>query len=195
MLEALNEAKLDWVNTDGKDNRYCLGSLFSGKDGRSVDRRDHSDVASSQIGGQAWQLVVISIRPPVFNHYIPTFLVTGSGEALEERRHKMCGCAGGCGIEISNQWHCRLLCTHSERPGRSGGTDKAEKCAPSHCPSQARERIVTGQTGRLEVVKLALGNVRFGSKADIDVCPSDVRFTSESGHSELGLFQCSNSSG
>ena len=40
MLEALNEAKLDWVNTDGKDNRYCLGSSFSGKDGRSVDRRD-----------------------------------------------------------------------------------------------------------------------------------------------------------
>jgi hypothetical protein len=28
--------------------------------------------------------------------------------------------------------------------------------------------IVAGQSGRLEVDRLALGNVRFGSKADID---------------------------
>ena len=32
---------------------------------------------------------------------------------------------------------------------------------------RSERRIVAGQTGRLEVVKLALGNVRFGSKADI----------------------------
>jgi hypothetical protein len=42
--------------------------------------------------------------------------------------------------------------------------------------------MVAGQTGRLEVVKLALGNVRFGSKADIHPHSADVRFTPKSGH-------------
>src|SRR5207249_4850792 len=42
--------------------------------------------------------------------------------------------------------------------------------------------IVAGQTGRLEVVRLALGNVRFGSLADIPARPHPVCFTSESGH-------------
>jgi hypothetical protein len=46
-------------------------------------------------------------------------------------------------------------------------------------------------------------NVRFGSLADISECPSDVRFTPESGHwnsvakcplcAISGLMQCSNS--
>jgi hypothetical protein len=34
-------------------------------------------------------------------------------------------------------------------------------------PLRGRGWIVAGQSGRLEVVKTALGNVRFGSKADI----------------------------
>jgi hypothetical protein len=34
----------------------------------------------------------------------------------------------------------------------------------------SEQGIVAGQTGRLEVVKTALANVRFGSKADIEVC-------------------------
>src|SRR5262249_46697921 len=42
--------------------------------------------------------------------------------------------------------------------------------------------IVAGQTGRLEVVKTALSNVRFGSKVDIAQCETNVRFTPKSGH-------------
>jgi hypothetical protein len=49
-------------------------------------------------------------------------------------------------------------------------------------PQGSAEGIVAGQTGRLEVVKTALSNVRFGSKADISVVVIDVRFTPESGH-------------
>ena len=37
-------------------------------------------------------------------------------------------------------------------------------------------------TGRLEVVRSALGNVRFGSLADIEASPRHVRFTPNSGH-------------
>jgi hypothetical protein len=42
--------------------------------------------------------------------------------------------------------------------------------------------MVAGQTGSLEVVGSALGNVRFGSKADIAGCQADVRFNPKSGH-------------
>src|SRR5262249_61765764 len=65
-------------------------------------------------------------------------------------------------------------------------------------------RIVAVQTGRLEVVRLAQGNVRFGSKADIAALPINVRYTPESGHRRVrvprplcaksGLMQCSISS-
>ena len=59
---------------------------------------------------------------------------------------------------------------------------KRNELASSHCPSQTGEWIVAGQTGRLEVVKLALGNVRFGSKADIPERLLYVSFTPKSGH-------------
>jgi len=52
-------------------------------------------------------------------------------------------------------------------------------------PQGSKRGIVAGQTGRLEVVKTALRNVRFGSKADIEACPRNVRFTPESGHQNL----------
>jgi hypothetical protein len=46
----------------------------------------------------------------------------------------------------------------------------------------SEQGIVAGQTGRLEVVKTALANVRFGSKADIVRDQLNVRFTPKSGH-------------
>jgi len=42
--------------------------------------------------------------------------------------------------------------------------------------------MVAGRAGSLEVVGSALGNVRFGSKADIVAPPTNVRFIPESGH-------------
>src|SRR5262249_47340128 len=54
-------------------------------------------------------------------------------------------------------------------------------------PPRPRSRIVANETGRLEVVKTALGNVRFGSKADIRVYPRDVRFTSKA---DIGAQPC-----
>jgi hypothetical protein len=46
-----------------------------------------------------------------------------------------------------------LLRVSTERPSRRSAADKANKFAPSHCPSQSRRGIVAGQTGRLEVVR------------------------------------------
>jgi len=80
--------------------------------------------------------------------------------------------------------HCRrLLCACGERPSHGAAAGKANKFAPSHGPSQVlRSGMVAGQTGSLEVVESALGDVRFGSKADIALVKSDVRFTPKRRH-------------
>src|SRR6516164_5942509 len=73
-------------------------------------------------------------------------------------------------------WYRRLLCVrqsgHGAAPPRSVMNSRR-----LIAPPRPGSRIVAGQTGRLEVVGLALGNVRFGSKADISECPTVVRFT------------------
>jgi hypothetical protein len=51
------------------------------------------------------------------------------------------------------------------------------------CPKGSEQAIVASQTDRLEVVKTALSNVRFGSEADMARLNFDVRFTPESRHS------------
>src|SRR5215831_4422319 len=56
-------------------------------------------------------------------------------------------------------------------------------------PQGSEQGIVAGQTGWLEVDKTALGDVRFGSKADIASDQPNVRFTPESGHS-LAQLSC-----
>jgi hypothetical protein len=42
--------------------------------------------------------------------------------------------------------------------------------------------MVAGRTGSLEVVESVLGDVCFGSKADIGALSINVRFTPKSGH-------------
>jgi hypothetical protein len=134
-LRLLNEAKLDWINTDGKNNWYCTGSFFGGEYRRSVDRGDHSNITSNQIGSQARQLVVISVRPSVFNEYIPTLFVASSGKALSKGCHKMGGCTRGCGIKISDHRDRRLLCAGDVWPSGHHAAEQAKKLAPSHLPA------------------------------------------------------------
>src|SRR5215469_1044648 len=51
-------------------------------------------------------------------------------------------------------------------------------------PAPSSELASYRQTGRVEVVRRSLADVRFGSKADISACPRHVRFTPKSGHQQ-----------
>src|SRR5262249_40591687 len=95
-----------------------------------------------------------------------------------------------------------LLRSQCKRPcGRR--TNKRDEVAPPHCLPRGSDRASYRVTGRLEVVRLTLGNVRFGSKADMAAHSLDVRFTPKSGHwnsvakcplcAKSGHMQCSNS--
>src|SRR5215469_1816264 len=68
-------------------------------------------------------------------------------------------------LEEPNQRHGGLLRTRRERPCRHTA-NKRDELAPPHLFAPTRKRhIVAGQSGK--VVRLPLGDVRFGSKADI----------------------------
>ena len=55
------------------------------------------------------------------------------------------------------------------------------------CFRSPEHGIVTGQSGRLEVVRSGLRNVRFVSLADIWLKTRDVCFTPKSGHSAVSV--------
>jgi hypothetical protein len=87
----------------------------------------------------------------------------------------------------SSQW-VRLLCTRSERPNGCRSHNNVDEIASPHVhPKGSEQGIVAGQTGRLEVDKTALGDLRFGSKADIGARPINVPFTPKA---DIGTQLC-----
>src|SRR5262249_52235383 len=100
---------------------------------------------------------------------------------------------------------CKLLRKRAWRgkPANRTAANQNDKISPSYqLPApKLGTRIVAGQTAKSEVVRLARGNVRFGSKADILLSPTNVRFTPNSGHwnsaaqcplcAKSGLMHCS----
>ncbi|HVI65507.1 MAG TPA: hypothetical protein VM910_23435, partial [Bradyrhizobium sp.] len=59
--------------------------------------------------------------------------------------------------------------------------NKRDELAPSHVPSQA-ENTPYQRDPDCASQQIRVADVRFGSKADISECPSDVRFTPKSRH-------------
>ena len=73
----------------------------------------------------------------------------------------------------------RLLCAPSKRPYHGRAGNSFNEVASPHClPQVSAGGIVAGQTGKLEVVKTALSNVR---SSDIARVTRQVRFTPQSG--------------
>jgi hypothetical protein len=92
-------------------------------------------------------------KSPVYGYFISASQAPGRSLAI-----KAPATWAECARMTSGRLAVNSLCTCSERAGHSGAANKANKFAPSHCPSQAqRSGIVAGQTGGLEMVRLALG--------------------------------------
>jgi len=86
LVQAGNESKLNWIGTNVKDNRNCGGRSF-GRNGsrRAPERNDHADLPASQIGGQPLQLIVVALRPTIFDRQIQTFGIASFLQAVPER--------------------------------------------------------------------------------------------------------------
>jgi hypothetical protein len=87
--------------------RACF--CFGRKNRRGIDCRDHGDLATNQLGGQARQLAIVTFSQSVLNRDVLTVNVAAVSQASTILLHKVCSCAGGRGVKISNHRHRRLL--------------------------------------------------------------------------------------
>src|SRR6516225_10076680 len=94
------------------------------------------------------------------------------------------GCASGGKADDDahrSRWIILRSC-NARGCGQHGGTrHQMEKLSARKCHDDA-PRARTSSTGTPLIISNSRLNVRFGSKADIEAPPFDVRFTPESGH-------------
>ena len=85
-VEARYETRLDRIGGADKDDRDRVGGRFRGfrRIGAAPGEND-SDVSSNQLVGQGRQLVVVTLRPAIFDDNIPTFRVPIFLQASTER--------------------------------------------------------------------------------------------------------------
>src|SRR5262245_25569385 len=130
-VEAFYEAKLYRVNTDGKDDRYCLGRRFGGKNGRRIDGSNYGHLPLNQFGGQSRQLVIVSVAPAIFDGYISIFVIPSGTQAATEGFHEVRRGGSRSGVEISNYRERALLSPRRQWP-RDGRTSQRKEVAPLH---------------------------------------------------------------
>jgi hypothetical protein len=75
-----------------------------------------------------------------------------------------------------------LLRVRDERPCRRHAADKRDEIASPHRLPLKRSSYPTMRTVHGASQQIWITDVRFGSKADINACLRDVRFTPKSGH-------------
>ena len=110
-----DQSELDWVAASGENNRnrrsYGLRHEVSGGAGRGNDRNSVAD----KIADQCWQVIILALRPTIFDGDILTFDITGFFLALEESTDHGRKTIGRSTIEKSDHWHRRLLGTRGKR--------------------------------------------------------------------------------
>ena len=179
-VQTADEAELDRVAARFEDDRYSFGRGLCRKCRRSAGRSNHGHLTVYQIGRHGRQPIAATLRPPVFDNYVTAINVTGFAQPFEKGRGLSRVTLGRSEVEKTNNRHRRLLRTCRKRPRRRR-TKKRDELASPHClPPRLRHVTVAIYTGTREGV--GLGDVRFGSKADMCGAIRYVRFAPNSGH-------------
>jgi hypothetical protein len=82
-VEAGDEADLDRVGADPKNDRDCLSRRLGGQCCWCGVRNDDGNLTANQIGGQGGQSIVAAFRPTVFDHHVPALDIAGLGQAAK----------------------------------------------------------------------------------------------------------------
>jgi hypothetical protein len=114
--EAGDQPVRDRVGPTPEDDRDRRGRTFRGKRRRRVARHDQIDLAADEVGGQCRQLIVMALRPAVFDRQILSLDVAGFAQSLADRGQK--NCSSPAGTEDADHRHRLLLRARSERPSR-----------------------------------------------------------------------------
>src|SRR5262245_1861562 len=87
-----------------------------------------------------------------------------------ERRHEVCRCAGGCGIEIADHRHRWLLRACRVRPGGRRAAEQREELAAFHSITLSVRASSVGETSRPS----ALAVIRLMTKSNLVGCSTGI---------------------
>ena len=120
------------VSTAGEDNWYRRRRRLGCERLRGASRDDYYDLSTSQLGSELWQLIVLIVRPAVFDGDVLALDITGSPEALAECAHTVRKPFRRSEVEDSNHRRRRLLRARRKRPRYRRAAQQRDELAPSH---------------------------------------------------------------
>src|SRR5262249_54392638 len=123
-----------------------------------------------------------AVQPVVLHCHVLTLHPAGFVEAFAKCVSEAHGRLGRSEVDEGNDRQWRLLRTRSKRPCGRNSNSFNEITASHYLPRGPGPDIVAGQTCGPEGAGAMAAHVRFGSLADIEAPPADVRFTPKSGH-------------
>src|SRR5262245_8508183 len=151
-MQAGDESKLDRVQSDVEDDwdrgGRRLGRQSSGGTGR---HSNNSHLTTNQLGRQRWKSIVSTLRPAIFNRYVPAFDITGFMQASMEG-----GQTEGVGLarasaDVSNHRHRLLLRARHKRPSRRTAEQRHELAPPNHSITSSARFHARSRIARCEV--------------------------------------------
>src|SRR5262249_51761542 len=145
-------------------------------------RCDHKNYPKPRQAFRGFINIATSVQPIVVHCHVLTVHPAGFVEAFTKRVSKAHGALGRPEVDEGDHRQWRLLRTRRERPCGRNSNSFNEITASHYLPRGPGPDIVAGQTCRPEGAGAMAVNVRFGSKADIEARPPDIRFTPKSGH-------------
>src|SRR5262245_38927119 len=88
-------------------------------------------------GRQFWQLIVLTLRPTIFDGYIVAFDIADVLQSFSERGREVRTRLGRSLVEEPDYGHYRLLRARRERPRCSRPAKQRDELAPSHVGHRA----------------------------------------------------------
>src|SRR5262245_43785086 len=107
-MQAGDKSKLDRVQSDVEDDWDRGGGHLGRQSSRGTGRySNHGHLATNQIGCQRWKLIVSTLRPTIFNRYVPAFDITSFVQTpVKGGQTKGIGLARAS-ADVSNHWYGR----------------------------------------------------------------------------------------
>src|SRR5262249_21090289 len=140
-----HQAERDRVTAGLEDNRNDRGHSFGGDSCGGARRGDHEDLSAHQIGGHPGQLIVPTLRPPVFDLDVMVLDVTGSPKPLPNSEQRAPLRLDRTAIDKPDHRHRSLLRPRRERPRGGSAAEQRYELAPPHSiTSSARASSVDG---------------------------------------------------
>src|SRR5262249_531572 len=93
-----------------------------------ASRGNDRHLPANQIGRKRRCPIVLSIRPAIFDCYVPTFDETGFAQSLVKRSKVFAGSGRRAAIQEADRGH-RLLCSGRQRPSCGCAAEKGNELA------------------------------------------------------------------